>query len=153
MLKENSDENIFYAIYGINKEKKRALLICTNKRLVMFESGLFFGFTKTDFSFNKISAISSKKSFMSGELQFRVGGQNIVIEGLEKSLLEPFVDTVNKGMNNLYDKGKKANKSALNKQKDQPKLDVVDEIRRYKELLDEGILTEEEFEKKNGTFP
>jgi len=57
-----------------------------------------------------------------------------------------FRDLVNPNSKEIYDKDKKVNTEAkTNTSKDTSSVDAVEEIKKYKSLLDTGIITEEEF--------
>jgi len=103
------------------------ILYVTNMRILLLASK--YGF---EISIPKITSIVQRKD----GLQFYVGDKchNVLTKDV-KSIIKLF-----NTMNQAFDEQPKSNEKS--------KTDVVKEIREYKQLLDEGILTLEEFEEK-----
>ena len=66
-----------------------------------------------------------------------------VSEEEKQNFKEKFTEGFNKTKDNISDLFSK-----FGNNKDKPKIDPIEEIKKYKELLDTGIISQEEFDKK-----
>ena len=118
------------------------LLICTNKRVLYIDKKLKHEFEIVDIPLDKISSITHSKKGMFGKLSIT---DNIDTKNMEKVsviTMEYFVNTVNK-QRELYKEAKmNPTTQVINN------VSTADELMKFKQLLDMGILTPEEFEAK-----
>ena len=111
------------------------------------------GFTKGDKSIylKQISGIQIKKAgiLFNGYIQFTLAGGNENTKGIVDATHDENTIIFNKKNNNFIDEFKKKIEE-LQQVQSQPinNISVADEIKKYKDLLDQGILTQEEFDKK-----
>lgn len=135
------DEEILYANTGMI-DVNTNLMVCTSKRVLLIDKGMLFGIKSTEILFPDIVHISYKKGLMFGEISMQtVGGTTIKVEQAMKAYTEPMVKVIKEQMEkfkNVPNQVEETNSS----------LDVTEEIRKYKGLLDDGIITEEEFNNK-----
>ena len=134
----HNDEKITHAISGFLKGN-RWLIVSTNKRILFLDKGMFFGLRQVEIPINKINSIVYKKGLVLGEIEIWDGATRMKIERVNKKTLVPFINAVNKSIDDI-------NKIQINNS--QPTLSSADEILKFKNLLDQGILTKEEFEAK-----
>lgn len=133
----HDDELITYATSGFWKGNTW-LIVSTNKRILFLDKGMFFGLKQIEIPINKINSIGFKKGLILGEIEIWDGASKMKIENVSKDTLSPFVDAVNKTRNKID--------TLNNNTKSQ--ISAADEILKFKSLLDQGIISQEEFDKK-----
>ncbi|WP_426450686.1 DUF4429 domain-containing protein [Paenibacillus sp. S-38] len=111
------------------------------------------GFFKGDKSIylKQISGIQIKpgSSLTNGYIQFTVSGGNESTKGIMKATQDENTVMFAKKYNELVDKIKaKIEEMQAESAIVAPSVSAADEIRKFKELLDQGILTQEEFDMK-----
>lgn len=119
------------------------ILVATNSRLIFVDKRMFGGLNVENFPYDKISSIQYNTGWVMGKITIFGSGNKAVIEQVEKELVHDFCDYI------------RARISAPMKHANTPKQEeasasansrsVAEELHELKELLDEGILTEEEF--------
>ena len=131
----NDDEIITYATSGVY-DGHTWLVVSTNKRIIFLDKGMIFGVNQIEIPLSKVNAVKYKKGLFVGEIEIWDGASMFRVKSVLKKTLIPFINAVN----NSIEEMKKTQKS--------PKLSVADEIMKFKRLLDEGAITQEEFDKK-----
>ncbi|OAM29049.1 MULTISPECIES: PH domain-containing protein [Eikenella] len=134
----HDDEIITYATSGL-LDGNTWLIVSTNKRVIFLDKGMIFGLKQVEIPLEKINSISYKKGLLLGEIDIWDGASRMGITGVTKQTLVPFVNAVNKAKEELAN---------LHSQPVSSHLSTADEILKFKNLLDQGILTQEEFDKK-----
>ena len=129
------DEIITYATSGVY-EGHTWLIVSTSKRIILLDKGMLFGVNQIEIPLSKVNAVKYKKGLFVGEIEIWDGASMFRVKSVLKKTLIPFINAVN----NSIEEMKKTQKS--------PKLSVADEIMKFKRLLDEGAITQEEFDKK-----
>ena len=118
------------------------LIVCTNKRVLMLDKGMIYGLKLIDIPLDRINSISHSKGLIFGKIAITDGATTRMIENISKDTVSFFADIVNEQVE-LYKKNKNISKSqVLNN------ISPADELIKYKQLLDMGALTKEEFDKK-----
>lgn len=118
------------------------LVVCTNKRVLMLDKGLLYGLKFIDIPLDRVNSITYTTGLMFGNIAITDGAVTRAIENVSKGTVSFFADTVNK------------QKEIYTQSKNTPVTQVVntistaDEILKFKELLDIGVITQEEFEMK-----
>lgn len=139
----NSGETALYATPGHVKDGI-ALIVVTDRRLLFSRKGMVFGRSMTDFPLNTINAVSYKMKIRNADVSFTNGAETIVISDIKKSDAPELVTIIKEAM-------------ATYKEKDRPNIIVnqtdgnnsnADELMKYKQLLDMGAITQEEFDRK-----
>ena len=131
----NDDEIITYATSGVY-DGHTWLVVSTNKRIIFLDKGMLFGVNQIEIPLSKVNAVKYKKGLFVGEIEIWDGASMFRVKSVLKKTLIPFI----KAVNNSIEEMKKTQNS--------PKLSVADEIMKFKRLLDEGAITQEEFDKK-----
>lgn len=118
------------------------LIVCTNKRVLMLDKGMVYGLKLIDIPLDRINSISHSKGLLFGNISITDGATTRTIENIPTITVSFFADTVNKEIG-IYKQAKNT-----------PITQVVnnaspaDELIKYKQLLDMGVLTQEEFDLK-----
>ena len=131
----NDDEIITYATSGVY-DGHTWLVVSTNKRIIFLDKGMLFGVNQIEIPLSKVNAVKYKKGLFVGEIEIRDGASMFRVKSVLKKTLIPFINAVNNSI------------EEMKKTQNSPKLSVADEIMKFKRLLDEGAITQEEFDKK-----
>ncbi|BBM45362.1 hypothetical protein JMUB4039_1363 [Leptotrichia trevisanii] len=130
------DEIITYATSGVY-DGHTWLVISTNKRIIFLDKGMLFGVNQIEVPLSKVNSIKYRKRFFLGEIEIWDGASMIKVTNILKRTLIPFVNAVNDSIEEFEKLQKPLNQSS-----------VADEIIKFKKLMDEGVITQEEFSKK-----
>ncbi|MDO5089435.1 MAG: PH domain-containing protein [Leptotrichiaceae bacterium] len=133
----HDDEIITYATSGL-WEGNTWLIISTDKRVIFLDKGILFGLKQIEIPLNKINSIGQKKGLLFGEIEIWDGASKMKITHISKETLIPFVNAVNKAKEEL----EKPKQHSINQ------VSAADELIKFKRLLDQGVITQEEFDKK-----
>lgn len=135
------DEHVKAMTSGIT-EGNTWLMVCTDKRVLMLDKGMLYGLRLIDIPLDRINSISQSKGLVCGEISITDGATTRTIENITNGTVSFFADTVNKEI------------QLCKQAKVTPVTQVVntasaaDELIKYKQLLDMGVLTQEEFAAK-----
>lgn len=113
-------------------------MVCTDQRIIFLNKNMIYGTDRNDIPLNTVNAVSYSSKMIFATITITNGANTTVIEQVSKETADPMVKAI-----------KVAQQNYINKQNVsvQP-LDEADQIRKFKSLLDDGIITEEEFEAK-----
>ncbi len=143
------DEEVYMAFIGLKdyksmtKHDNNYAYAITNKR-IMFGQKKMFGENFKSVVLDRINDISSSTGAMLGIVTIDTLGETFNV-GVDKKT----ADNISKEAHRIiFDmrSGELGDKKDVVKEK--LELDPATEIKKYKELLDDGIITEEEFDKK-----
>ncbi|WP_304970351.1 PH domain-containing protein [Romboutsia ilealis] len=135
------DEYIKAMTSGFN-DGNTWLIVCTNRRVLMLDKGLLYGLKLIDIPLDRINSISHSKGLMLGKIAITDGSTTRTIENVSNSSVAFFADTVNKEIE-LYKQSKNTSITQVVNNNS-----PADELIKYKQLLDMGVLTQEEFDTK-----
>lgn len=137
------DEEILSLISGI-MQKKTWLIVCTSKRIIFLDKGMFYGLKQSEIPLQKVNSIEQQSGFMLGQITVWYGSHRMVMTNIRKSSIINFVNCANKAIE--YLRLEENNDSSG----DGPGLSqelVADELMKLAKLHQQGILTDEEFHK------
>lgn len=140
----DQDEQIITAIDGLSDDDSGdfMLLVSTDKRIFVLRQGVFSGKGLEEVDLDSISEIKSAKKFNNSCIQIFNGSVKTEITKVSGSRVEEVTQT-------LKNQIREVQKTETTNIVDSPSTPhVTDEIRKYKELMDEGIITEDEFNAK-----
>ena len=127
------EEIIQYAAIGINEHSENVMLVCSNRNLIILKK------KRSDepqiIDLKQVQSVILKNQLMYGELSLIVGNRSLDINSINKVPAEILADNI-----------KKWSKIAQGEDDDFDQ--QLEQIKKLKELLDQGILTEEEFQAK-----
>ena len=130
------DEIITYATSGVY-DGHTWLVVSTNKRIIFLDKGMLFGVNQIEVPLSKVNSIKYRKRFFLGEIEIWDGASMIKVTNILKRTLIPFVNAVNYSIDEFEKLPQPLTQSS-----------VADEIIKFKKLMDEGVITQEEFSKK-----
>lgn len=132
-LLEDSPEVIKYTATGINDKSEASLLVCTDQRLIVISKKRSDLIVKT-ISLAQIKSVLLKNQLVYDEITLVVDNEQIDFNSINKMSASILADDIKALM-------KSAHRSDSVDQQ-------VEQIKKLKELVDQGILTEEEFQAK-----
>ena len=128
------EEIIQYAAIGINEHSENVMLVCSNRNLIILKKKHSDEQVEV-IDLKQVKSIILKNQLMYGELSFIVGNQSLDINSINKVPADILADNI-----------KKWSKIAQGEDDDFDQ--QLEQVKKLKELFDQGILTEEEFQAK-----
>lgn len=135
IMQEHDDEKIVYAAIGINVKSKNVMLVCTNQRLIILSKKMLSKEQALVILLKQIKSVVLHNSIVYDELTLINGDEILRINAINKVAAPILAKNIKK-----YSKLAQNDSSALDEQ--------VEQVKKLKELLDQGILTKAEFEAK-----
>lgn len=145
VLDYKNGEVIKYAASGTKVEQnetRTVLILCTNRRVLFLNKNMFFGGDSTDIPLNMINAVQLTNHLLLSDITIVNGANSTQLKQLAKESAAIMAKTIKKESykyqhNLLHPENNMASS-----------IDPADEIRKFKKLADDGIITQEEFEAK-----
>lgn len=129
-------EKILYAANAFVATNS-VLAVCTNKRVIFLDHGMVYGSKATDIPLDVINGVSYSKGLMLGSIAVTNGATTVQIENMQPYSTEKLAEAIKKAAAKFKQKSSKP----------EPNNDLS-QLKDLKQLLDEGIITEEEFTAK-----
>jgi hypothetical protein len=136
-----SGEEVFHSIFGAYETKllgketvRNGVFLATNNRIVFFGKRTF-GFDLEVFPYSSISSIEMGKGLMGHKISFFASGNKVSMKWINTGDINGFIEFVKKNIGKKTETNNTPTSSA-------------DELKKFAELRDAGILTEEEFNTK-----
>lgn len=136
----NPEEHVLGLISGF-LDGNTWIISLTEKRVIFLDKGMIYGLKQREIPLDKINSISQKRGLLLGTITIQDGATAIKIENIDKNSLHSFVDALNSAIDNFKSPFKTAPVRSQSHYS-------ADELRKFKDLFDEGIITKEEFEAK-----
>lgn len=137
----NSDEDIKYVTSGFY-ENNTILLVLTNQRMLFLDKGLVYGVNKIEIPIDKINSVSYKKGLVLSNLKMFNGAAPIEVQNIANNTIEELTKEINNAIRNYNTPSNQSVNMIQNS------FSAADEIKKFKELLDLGVITKEEFDLK-----
>ncbi len=129
-------EKIIYACSG-TLNGHTWLIVCTTEKMIFINKNLLYGMQEKDIPLNAINAINYTQGAVLGSLSITNGANNFEIININKMAARIMAKKIQETQSNII---KVQNTNSSNT--------TYDELRELKRLLDDGIITEEEFTAK-----
>lgn len=134
------DETIKYATSGFyDTNTSSVLIVVTNKRILLENKKLLFGSQNTEIPLEMVNDISYNSGMLMAKVSITSGTKDHKISQVSKKTVTQLVDTIRHET--------ELAKHPKEKQSSQAPSDI-EQLKGLKDLLDSGILTQEEFETK-----
>lgn len=140
ILQQN--EVVKYATSGL-VDGNTVLMVLTNTRILFIDKGLIYGIKSTEIPLNMINSVSYSMGMLLGSITITNGAVTTGVKDVSKETAPIMVDRIKTEMANFQ----QYNNQRYNQQPMQNN-DIAEQLRQYKSLLDEGIITEAEFNAK-----
>jgi hypothetical protein len=157
-----NDERILALTSGY-QQGSTWLCVCTNRRVLFINRGMFFGLRQVQMSLDRIQSLDSSYTIFFGRIRMWDGASSIEIRMVLKSSIQPFVRTVQEAVDaykrqmvhdiasSVQDAHGTAKRSGTLGAKTQTPPEEgsawVVELEKLGRLRSEGILSEEEFQR------
>ena len=128
------EEIIQYAAIGINEHSENVMLVCSNRNLIILKKKHSDEQVEV-IDLKQVKSVILKNQLMYGELSLIIGNQSLDINSINKVPAEILADNIKKW-------------SKIAEGEDDDFDQQLEQVKKLKELLDQGILTEEEFQAK-----
>lgn len=130
------------AIISGTYHKGNGILVATDRRLIFVDKGVV-GLTVEDLYFEDISSIETHQGWVLGSINIYARGNKERIDNISKEMVPQFADFLRNKLAVAKQLKQEQQSSPLIVQSD---VSVADELRKFAELRDLGIITDEEFE-------
>jgi hypothetical protein len=143
ILWENENvENLIQGTYN----NGNGILVATTHRLIFIDKGLIFGLKVEDFPYSKISSIQYSTGLLLGKLTIFVSGNKAVIDNVDKKRVRIFGDFVRNRISSQEQSSSKVQATTVAQTEISD--DIINKLERLAKLKEQGILTEDEFNKQ-----
>lgn len=143
-----SDEEI---LYEFKKPLAQIGLVLTSKRLIHYKNKTF-GVELKDYSWRDLHNVSMKEGLLLGDIKFEmVGDHEIKLEGIPKDKVQEMYALAKE----MKEKAHVSSKTVVMQQPVVPPTpaqeDPVAKLKQLKEMLDAGLVSQEEYDKTKAT--
>lgn len=125
---------------------KTWLVVCTSKRVIFLDKGMFYGLRQSEIPLNKINSINQSSGFFFGTISIWYGTSSLVMKNIKKNSIKYFVNAANKAIEDLENHRRDENHTS--KEQSVLKDIVADELTKLATLKAQGVLTQEEFDQQ-----
>lgn len=147
----SEDERILALTSGF-MNNRTWLAVCTNKRVLFIDRGMFFGLRQVQMNLDRIQAIDSSFGIAFGSIRVWDGASSMSISLVLKPTVAPFVKTVQEAMDKykrlmvheLAATATSAHRTA-SENGSLAQSQLINELERLAKLKADGHLTEEEY--------
>lgn len=148
-----ADDERILALTSGYMNKSTWLCVCTNRRILFLDRGMFFGLRQVQMSLDRIQSIDSSYTIFFGALRLWDGASSITIKMVLKSSIHPFVKAVQEATDvykrqMVYDLAASATNAHRSAQQtgSLSKPDITTELERLGKLREAGHLSDAEFQ-------
>ena len=145
-----ADERILALTSGV-MNKRTWLSVCTNRRVLFIDRGMFFGLRQLQINLDRLQAIESDVGLFFGSIRVFDAGSSMTISMVLRRSIAPFVRTVQEAMDAykhqaVYDLAR-ASVSSLHAETtpQETKTPLITELERLAKLKADGHLTDTEY--------
>ena len=132
----NSDnEKISYLCSGM-LDSHTWLIVCTNQRIIFLNKNMIYGMQQQNIPLEAINAITFSQKLLLGSISITNGATVTTIDSINKMAAPIMTSKIQNAVRNFK------NNSSISSDTD------LDDLRKLKSLLDDGIITQEEFNSK-----
>lgn len=143
----DDSENIIAAMSG-RLNNNQWLIVCTERRIVCLDKG-FVELKQRDIPLARISSISSREGVFGGNVDIsEIGGQVMLFGSVPPGEARKFADAANRALEDRAQPNYGTVPASPTSSVATPahQVDVVEQLKKFAELRDMGILTEDEFQ-------
>ena len=153
----NDNEQIIALTSGV-MNKRTWLAVCTTRRVLFIDRGMFFGLRQLQMNLDRIQAIDSSFGLLFGTIRVWDGAASMTISMVLKSTVAPFVKTVQDAMDRykrlmVHDLAAATTSAhatasatgSVAQNAPAPQNHMVDELERLAKLKAAGHLSEQEY--------
>jgi len=131
----DNDERILALTSGF-MDNHTWLAVCTQKRIIFLNCGMFFGLRQVQIPLDRVQSIDHEHTVFFGSIRIWDGASYFTISMIAKHSIAPFVKSTQDAITSFR-------KRAASEPGDD---DVASQLERLAALRDRGVLTDEEFQ-------
>ena len=121
------------------------VLVAADRRVVFVDKGMLGSLKIEDLPYDKISSIESKTGMLMGEITIYASGNKEQIRSVPKDQVRQFSDFLRNRVSLVNNKSQESQPPTLVAASPAPVVSVADELKKFAELRDLGVVSEEEF--------
>lgn len=131
-------------------QKRTVLCVCTNRRILFIDKGLFFGMKQWQMSLDRIQSIDGDYLIWFGSVRVWDGASAINMTMVLAKTIDPFIKEVRHAIDDFrklsFQEVTQSAQAARQHAAPPPQVDIASQIERLAQLKEAGHLTEEEFQ-------
>jgi hypothetical protein len=129
---------------GFN-DGRTVLAVCTNRRVLFLDKGMFFGLRQWQMALDRIQAIDGDYTLVFGRIRFWDGAAPLEMTMVLANTIDPFIKETRQAIDDF----RKLSFNELTQQSGHHGVvDIASQIERLAKLLQSGHLTPEEFQQQ-----
>lgn len=133
-------EVVHYATSGF-MDGNSWLMVCTDRRVLLVDKGFFYGVKTEEVPLDMINSVSGSKAILFGKIEVAYGSGTMIVEKVGRDTVDPMKRAINEQITAF--KRNQYGHAVVSAPQGPAAL-----VRELKELLDEGLMTQEEFDFK-----
>ncbi|UQS85805.1 PH domain-containing protein (plasmid) [Apilactobacillus apisilvae] len=139
----DDDETIKYAVSGfLEGDNDSVLVVVTDKRVIFENKKILFGSSNTEIPLNMVNNVSYNSGMLMAKLMVTSGTKTYTISQVPKKSVHDVAETIRTETENAKHKKQNSEKPKNNSN------DGINDLRKLKQLVDENVITQEDFEAK-----
>lgn len=132
-------------------ENRTWLAVCTDRRVLFIDRGMFFGTRQVQINLDRLQTIESEIGLAFGNIRVVDAGSSMTMRMVLRSTVAPFVRTVQEAMDHYkrkmaYDIANATSNATATLPTQPAKSAMIDELERLARLKTDGHLTEAEYQ-------
>ncbi len=135
--------------------KKTILAVCTNRRVIFLDKGMFFGMRQWQLALDRIQSIDGSYMILFGKIRVWDGAAPIQMDMVWAKSIDPFIKSVREAIDEFRRISFQEVTGARTQQPAQQQIiqrasvvDVAEQLEKLIKLKDAGHLTEDEFQQQ-----
>ena len=141
------NETIFYATSGM-VDGNTYLIVCTNLRVIFLDKGMLYGLKKISIPLQHVKSVSFEKGLLLGKIKVHHGSAYMEVSQIDKNTVSKMAQTI-QTQSDILKNLSYANSPLDSSTSVQDTYDnLTEELKKVKNLFDNGLITEEEFKAK-----
>lgn len=125
---------------------RTVLAVCTNRRVLFMDSGMFFGSRQRQMSLDRIQSITGNYVIFFGGLSITDGSSEMAVRMVLASTIDSFIKATHDAMDEYRRYLMRENAGYINAPETEYVTDVATQLERLAALREKGVLTEAEFQ-------
>jgi Bacterial PH domain/Short C-terminal domain len=129
-------------------EKRTVLAVCTNRRILILDKGMFFGLRQWQIALDRVQSIDGEYVLFFGSIRIWDGASSINMNMVLAKNIDPFIKEVRQAIDDFkrLSFSEVTGRAQAAAQQHSAPLDVASQLERLAALKDAGHLSEEEFQ-------
>lgn len=125
-------------------EKRTVLAVCTNRRILIVDKGMFFGLRQSQIALDRVQAIDGNYTILFGSIRIWDGAASVTLNTVLAKNIDPFIKEVRQAIDDFK---RLSFQEVVSRAQPTPssQTDIASQIERLVQLKEAGHLTEDEF--------